>query len=61
MEIEYNAEEITTEDDWDFIAKRIKAEIANKQWGREFYYKILINADRQVKEAMQQFNVAKKL
>ncbi len=60
-EVEYDAEEIKEEDDWDFIAKRIKAEIANKQWGREFYYKILINADRQVKEAIQQFDIAKEL
>ncbi len=55
---DYAIEEIEEEEDWAFIEKRIKAEIANKKWGKEYYYKILINADKQVKEALKQFDYA---
>jgi len=55
---EYIVEDIKQENDWSFVEKRIKAEIANKKWGKEYYYKILINADNQIKEALKQFDYA---
>ena len=61
INIEYNKEEITNDDDWMFIANRIKAEISNFKWGRESFYKALINSDIQVKEAIKQFEWAKDL
>ena len=61
INIEYNKEEITIEQDWTFIANRIKAEISNFKWGRESFYKALINSDSQVKEAIKQFKWAEDL
>ena len=61
INIEYNKEEITIEQDWTFIANRIKAEISNFKWGRESFYKALINSDNQVKEAIKQFKWAENL
>lgn len=61
INIEYNKEEITIEQDWTFIANRIKAEISNFKWGRESFYKALINSDNQVKEAIKQFKWAEDL
>ena len=58
INIEYNKEEITIEQDWTFIANRIKAEISNFKWGRESFYKALINSDNQVTEAIKQFKWA---
>ena len=55
IDIEYSREEIEKKEDWDFIANRIKAEIANFKWGRESFYKALIYSDQQVKEAIKQF------
>jgi carboxyl-terminal processing protease len=61
INIEYNKEEIIIEQDWTFIANRIKAEISNFKWGRESFYKALINSDNQVKEAIKQFKWAEDL
>ena len=61
INIEYNKEEIIIEQDWTFIANRIKAEISNFKWGRESFYKALINSDIQVKEAIKQFKWAEDL
>ena len=61
INIKYNKEEITIEQDWTFIANRIKAEISNFKWGRESFYKALINSDNQVKEAIKQFKWAEDL
>ena len=59
--IDYDKEEITNNSDWEFISKRIKAELANTTWGREYFYKTLINDDVQVKEAKKQFEFARTL
>ena len=59
--IDYDKEEITNNPDWEFISKRIKAELANTTWGREYFYKTLINDDVQVKEAKKQFEFARTL
>ena len=44
--------------DWNFLSNRIKAEMANAKWGKEFRYKVLISADIQVKEAVKLFELA---
>ena len=61
INIEYIKDEIINEFDWKFISNRIKAEIANFKWGKEFFYKTLINDDEQVAEAMKGFKLAKTL
>ena len=61
INIEYNKEEITNDEDWNFILNRIKAEISNFKWGRESFYKALIHSDEQVKEAITQFGWAEDL
>ena len=58
---EYIKDEIINDVDWLFISNRIKAEIANFKWGKEFFYKALINDDAQVIEAINQFELAKTL
>ena len=61
LNIEYEKDEVSMNSDWEFISNRIKAEIANAKWGKEFRYKVLISADIQVKEAVKQFELAKSL
>ena len=61
MEISYDKEEITNDADWQFITKRIKAELANTMWGKKYFYKTLINSDLQVEGAKRQFQFAKQL
>ena len=61
LNVEYEKKEITMDGDWEFISNRIKAEMANAKWGKEFRYKVLINADIQVKEAIKQFEFAERL
>ena len=61
VEIDYNIDQITNSPDWEFISKRIKAELANALWGKEYFYKTLINTDIQVEEAKKQFEFARTL
>ena len=61
IEIDYIKDEIINEPDWTFIENRIKAEIANFKWGKEYFYKALIHEDKQVSEAIFQFENARKL
>ena len=61
VEIDYDIEQITNNPDWEFISKRIKAELANTTWGKEYFYKTLINTDMQVEEAKKQFEFARTL
>ena len=60
-DIEYVKEDLVIKEDWEFIANRIKAEIANVLWGREDFYKALTFNDLQVKVALNQFEDAEKL
>ena len=60
-DIEYDVEQLSQEKDWIFISKRIKAELANITWGRDEYYKALIQSDEQVISAIEQFEDAEKL
>ena len=59
--IEYDEKQITKTDDWSFISKRIKAELANAIWGKDYYYKALIESDQQVIRAIAQFDAASEL
>ena len=59
--IEYDEKQITKTDDWGFISKRIKAELANAIWGKDYYYKALIESDQQVIRAIAQFDAASEL
>ena len=61
MDIDYKKEEIINEIDWKFIENRIKAEIANFIWGREFFYKTLVDQDLQVNAALDQLETARSL
>ena len=58
-EIEVEEEEL--EKDWEFLSNRIKAEIAGAIWGKRNLYRMLINSDLQVLEAMKHFPEAKEL
>lgn len=59
--IEYIKDELLNDEDWSFIMKRIKAEIANVLWSREDFYKALVYGDTQVQTALEQFNDAEEL
>ena len=59
--IEYKEEELVNDDDWIFIMRRIKAEIANVLWSRKYFYKALTYNDRQVQAALNQFSAAEEL
>jgi len=61
LEIKYVKEDVTNNTDWEFVEKRIKAEIANTVWGKDYFYKTLINTDPQVQEAKKQFEFARTL
>ena len=47
--------------DWDYINNRIFAEVSNKLFNRNFYYKSIINNDNMVKEALKYFEDANEL
>jgi arsenate reductase-like glutaredoxin family protein len=50
--IEYTKEELMNDDDWTFIMKRIKAEIANVLWSRKDFYRALVYNDNQVQASL---------
>ena len=60
-DVEYNKEEIVNESDWGFISNLIKAEMANALFDRKSYYKVRVNSDVQVQEALKQFDYARSL
>ena len=60
-DIEFNIDHLSKEQDWIFISKRIKAELANTIWGRNYYYKALIQTDKQVVGAIDQFDSSEEL
>ena len=56
-----NQNENELKGDWDYIKVRIIAEIANKFFGRTYYYKVLIMNDKTAQESLKYFNEAKTL
>ena len=61
---DFKAKDINIEElnqDWENIKHRIIAEIVNKFWGRDYYYKSLIINDKTAQEALKYFDEAKTL
>ena len=56
---EFNQDDLIK--DWDYINNRIFAEVANKIFSRNFYYKSIISNDNLVKEALKYFEDANEL
>ena len=56
---EFNQDDLIN--DWDYINNRIFAEVANKIFNRNFYYKSIISNDNLVKEALKYFEDANEL
>ena len=58
-ELEVTEEELT--EDWEFLRNRLKAEIAGAIWGKNNLYKLILNSDLQVLEALKHFTEAREL
>ena len=58
---EYSYTQLDIESDWYHIKNRIIAELANKIFNRQYYYKTLIMNDKTVLEALNYFDEAKTL
>jgi len=57
--INFSIEEI--DEDWEYIENKIMAEIANKIWGKEFFYKQSLLKDIPIQDALTHFNQAAEL
>jgi len=58
-EVTYNEEEYNK--DKEYIASRLKAQIARNYWKNEGWYSVLLNEDDQLNKALTLFNEAKEL
>ena len=47
--------------DWDYLENRILADIASSIWGKDYYYNILLNEDRQFLTSLEHVQEAKAL
>ena len=47
--------------DWDYLENRILADIASSIWGKDYYYNILLNEDRQFLTSLEYVQEAKAL
>ena len=54
--IEFSIEEL--DENWNYIENKIMAEIANKIWGKEFFYKQSLLKDVPIQDALTHFNQA---
>jgi len=59
QEIEFSVEEL--QQDWNYLENKILAELANKVWGKEYFFKQLLVQDNQAQDALKHFNDARKL
>ena len=57
--IEFSIEEL--DENWNYIENKIMAEIANKVWGKEFFYKQSLLKDIPIQDALTHFSQAAKL
>ena len=57
--IEFSVEEL--QQDWNYLENKILAELANKVWGKEYFFKQLLVQDNQAQDALKHFNDARKL
>ena len=58
---DYDVDEENLKRDWKYIENRIVAEIANKIFNRNLYYKTIILDDSIIKEALKYFEDARLL
>ncbi|MFQ6618297.1 MAG: S41 family peptidase, partial [Fidelibacterota bacterium] len=56
---EFDQEEL--EKDWYYLSTQIKAEIASSIWGKDEYYRVRLEADNQIQEALRLFPKAEKI
>ena len=59
QDLQYNINNLN--DDWVYFENRIMAEVASVIWGKDYYYKALIESDQQVIRAIAQFDAASEL
>ena len=57
--VEFVAEEL--DEHWNYIQNRILSNIASSIWGKEFFYKKLLEVDDQAQEALKHFDEAQEL
>ena len=48
-------------EDWGYLENRILANIASSFWGKNYYYKIMLNQDKQFSSAIENIYLAKDL
>ena len=58
-EIKYKEDELRS--DWQYITNRIKAQIASALWGKPYMYKVLLDEDEIVQNALSRFSEARDL
>ena len=58
-EVEFEAEEL--EENWDYIQNRILSEAASSIWGKEYLFMKMLEADKQVQDALKHFEEAREL
>ena len=59
QEVEFEAEEL--EENWDYIQNRILSEAASSIWGKEYLFMKMLEADKQVQDALKHFEEAREL
>ncbi len=57
--IDLNKDDITP--DWEYLQNRILANIASAFWGKDYYYNIMLNQDKQFSSALENISLAKDL
>jgi carboxyl-terminal processing protease len=58
-EVEFNEEDYKT--DMDYIATRLKAQLARNYWKNEGWYSVMLTTDNQIEKAMSLFDEAKQI
>ena len=59
QDIEFTTEEL--DENWDYLQNRILSEVASSIWGKEFFFKKLLEEDKQAQEALKHFGRAREL
>ena len=58
-EVEFNTADYKT--DKDYIATRLKAQLARNYWKNEGWYSVMLTTDNQIEKAMSLFDEAKQI
>ena len=56
-----NVENNDLNENWFYLENRILADVASALWGKNYYYKILLNEDKQFLISLDHINQAKEL